>query len=278
MIEKNKIFSTQNICLIFAILFMLVPIYIGCTFELKTETIQGVVPKATNWFNEFFKGKEDTVEKTITYSYPLRPDAMSTIFSILIYMGIVLRGDWESFKRPSYLILMVLNIIFISSFLGALISSEKIKIFFIPTSLTPQTLVVFCVVASWLCMRAIAGFSWIILFFASFGNLAETNLQLGWLGSVYILCAFLSMGMQFANGYLAINMSDLKRDFFASANTIKGDVNASIETTKNIASTVIGAPIKAEVVENVPVTSINQDTTKEIPQVENVEEVVLDDN
>lgn len=62
---------------------------------------------------------------------------------------------------------------------------------------------------------------------------------------IYILSAFLSMGMQIASGYLIVNKETIMSEFFNTGNIIKEDVNKSIEATKEVAETAKKAAMTA---------------------------------
>ena len=195
--------------------------------------------------------------ETTTNTYPIQPDLLSSLMAILLYSGVIIRGDWSIFKNPIKVILLVLNVLFIASFTKVFLGSEKWSLFgLIDMPISSQTFFLITLAISWLGMKTLAGFSWIILLLASVGQLTEVNLNLGLQGTAYMICAFLSIGMQFAGGFISINPESLKSDFFSSANLVKADINASVEATKNVTGGVINTAKAATGIPNVKVKEI----------------------
>ena len=125
-----------------------------------------------------------------------------------------------------------------------------------------QTFAILCVAFSWLGMKTIAGFSWIVLFIASVSTLTKINNNMGMLGFAYILFAFLSIGMQIAGGYINISADNLKNEFFTKSNVIKSDVNHSIDSAKQGVKTAIGAA--TTLATGVPINGLNNNEQKNI--------------
>ncbi|MDR2792548.1 MAG: hypothetical protein LBB61_02620 [Treponema sp.] len=76
-------------------------------------------------------------------------------------------------------------------------------------------------------MRAIAGFIWIFLFILAVGRIAGLNVAMGVLGVVYILSAFVSIGLQLKD---SVNMlSSFKDDFIGAGHRVAGDIGSSIK-------------------------------------------------
>lgn len=204
----------QNLFLIIAIALMAISLIIAFSFLL---------PESGHlWWKR-------------TKSFALQPGIVSGVFAIVIYSAVIIRNDITVFKNPIKVILVILNITFVATFSKTFLSNEKWFMF----GISSQTLAIMCVVFSWLGMKSIAGFSWIILFIVSIPTLTKINNEMGLFGYIYILSAFLSIGMQIAGGYITLNIDNLKADFFTTANTIKSDVNQSIETSKAVGNNTI---------------------------------------
>lgn len=234
--KKEKVISAvkQNVLLIFAILFMVVPVIMAyMPWMVKAAT------EATKGFGPFGWGAKEAQEAV--YEQILKPDMFATIGAIAIYAGVVVRGNFSMFKNPIKIILLVLNVLFIASFTKVFLSSEHWKLLgFFDLGITSQTMFFITIAISWLGMKTIAGFSWIILFIASIGTMTQVNDALGGAGAYYVLSPFISIGMQLAGGFISISTDTLKEDFFATTNVIKGDVTKSIDATKNGVNNAIG--------------------------------------
>ncbi len=216
----NKV--KNNALLIVAVIFMLIPIGIAISFLMPAEKFL------------FWETKRAT--------YALHPDFLSGGLAIAIYSAVVIRGDMSIFKNPVKVFLAILNITFIASFSKTFLHANKWKLFgMLDLGISSQTFAILCVAFSWLGMKTIAGFSWIILFIASVSTLTGINNNMGMLGFAYILFAFLSIGMQIAGRYINVSADNLKNEFFTKSNVIKLDVNHSIDSAKQGVKTAIGA-------------------------------------
>lgn len=226
--------AKQNLLLICAIILMIVPVVIAYMSWMTSPAVE-----ATKGFGPWGWGAK--AAKAAEFAPILRPDMFSTIGAVAIYAGIVIRGNIETFKSPIKIILLVLNVLFIASFTKVFLSTEHWKLFgFFDMGITSQTMFFITVAISWLGMKTIAGFSWIILFLAAIGTMTQVNESLGAAGVLYILCPFISIGMQLAGNFINISMSTFKEDFFASTDVIKGDIYHSIDSTKKGVNSAIG--------------------------------------
>lgn len=233
--KSEKVVNTikQNVLLIIAVVLMLVPVFIAMTFLMPAEKFLLFETKAA--------------------TYALQPDFLAGWPAIAIYSAVVIRGDMSTFKSPVKVLLAILNITFIASFSKTFLNNTEWKLFgLVKLGISSQTFAILCVAFSWLGMKSLAGFSWVILFVASISTLTKINNELGFLGYLYILCAFLSIGMQIAGGYISIDTEQLKSDFFSTSGIIKSDVNKSIETTKGAVNSAIGVAKMAAGIPNIP--------------------------
>ena len=234
--KKERVISAvkQNVLLIFAILFMLVPVIMAYLPWMTKPAME-----ATIGFGPFHWGAK--AAQDAVYDQILKPDMFSTIGAVAIYAGIVVRGNVAMFKSPVKIILLVLNVLFIASFTKVFLSSEHWKLFgYFDMGISSQTMFFITIAISWIGMKTIAGFSWIILFIAAIGTMTQVNDVLGGAGALYILCPFISIGMQLAGDFINISMGTLKEDFFASTDMIKVDVQHSIDSTKKGVNSAIG--------------------------------------
>ena len=232
---KEKIVKNirQNVLLIVAVVLMLIPIFIAMSFVMPAEKFL------------FFETKAAT--------YALQPDFLAGWPAIAIYSAVVIRGDMSTFRNPVKVLLAILNITFIASFSKTFLNNNEWRLFgLVNLGISSQTFAILCVAFSWLGMKSIAGFTWVILFIASISTLTKINSELGFSGYLYILCAFLSIGMQIAGGYITFSGEQLKSDFFNASGIIKSDVNKSIEITKGAVNSAIGVAKMAAGVPNIP--------------------------
>lgn len=233
--KSEKIVNTvkQNVLLIVAVILMLIPIFIAMSFLMPAEKF--------------------LIFETKAATYALQPDFLAGWPAIAIYSAVVIRGDMSTFRNPVKVLLAILNITFIASFSKTFLNNTEWRLFgLVELGISSQTFAILCVVFSWLGLKSLAGFSWVILFVASISTLTKINNQMGFSGYLYILCAFLSIGMQMAGGYISFNGEQLKSDFFSASSIVKSDVNQSIETTKGAVKSAIGVAKMVTGAPNIP--------------------------
>ena len=212
-IKENKLIIT-------AALLMIISVIMACqSYSYHKDGF--VVP-----FVNLEIGGSNTVET-------LMPNMISTMVAIALYSGVVIRNSYEIFKEPLKVILCVANILFLSSLTTIFIVAD-FKLPFL--DLSGYAILILAIALSWIGMKAISGYAWVILLISSLGQITRINVAMGFAGVVYILCAFVSMGMQIASGYLVVSKDAFKSEFYNMGQVIKGDINKSIEATKEIAS------------------------------------------
>ena len=206
--------------IILAIIFMAVAVIIACkNFTLR---IPGFNIPIIN-----IKIGGSSEEKN------LRPELLNTLFAVILYSGVVIRNKFEIFKDPLKIVLCIVNILFLASLTGVFIDND----FKLPfADISGYAILYFAIGMSWLGMKSISGYAWVILLVCSIGNMTKINDAMGFLGATYILSAFTSLGMQIASGYLSVDKEAFKRDFYNTGNAISVDINQSVETTKKVLS------------------------------------------
>jgi hypothetical protein len=197
---------------LFAVIFMAVAVVL-CLFSYTQNISKKIL---------FLKWTEQ-----IHFSF--RPSFLSTLMAILIYASIVIRRRKLIFKNVYDTVITVLNILFCASFLSIFFGDKAWNIPLI--NISSQTIVYIAILASWICMSAIAGFIWMFLFIIAIPRIAAGNIAMGLYGVVYILSAFLSLGFQADNVGDAFSL--LKSDFFSAAKHVAKDVDASVSSAKS---------------------------------------------
>lgn len=242
-------FNTKENKLIFiAIILMLVSIFMAC--------------KGYNYDRDGFKlfdfeiGGEHSV-------LTLTPNLLSTLAAIALYAGVVIRNKLEIFTETLKVILCVVNVLFLASLTTVFVSSKPWSIPFF--SISNYAILIVAIALSWLGMKAISGYAWIILLITSIGQMTKVNEAMGFNGTIYILCAFISLGMQLASGFLVVDFNSLKSEFYNTKEIVVGDMNKSIETTKAGMNNVVNAgKTVATVATGVPFTAIGSNDSSAI--------------
>ena len=239
--------SKKLFFLIFSCIFMLIPVLLS--FKIYETDVQHVIL----WL---IKYKE-------TISVDISPSMISTIVAIALYSSLIVRGlvqlNLKTEKRLVIfleLILICLNILFISSFLKLIIDSKPIE--GLPFNISSSAILAFAVVVSWIGMKSIAGYVWVLLFIMSITRMTNVDYSMGVVGAFYVLSAFISILFQFIpnNSFSKFGQA-LMSDFKSTRVVVQEDLSAAKETTKKIAKTTVDiAKTVAEVSAGVPPHSL----------------------
>jgi hypothetical protein len=157
----------------------------------------------------------------------LKPVLLSMLYAFF-FMGSywIRKMTPDEFATPSKLVLFIMNLWFMASFISVFFSGKSWPIPFI--NISSQAFLMLTLVFSYLGMRCIAGYSWVVLMIGSLNNLSAINEAMGVLGAVYILCGFISFVFQ---GDYEDILSQLKQDFSGAGKRIAGDMNEAKNTT-----------------------------------------------
>ena len=193
----------------------------------------------------------DSVEEShyflfIQLSYSIRninihPNLLSTLCAVLFYASLIIR--YEGVFRAKNLFEALVSIL--RTFLNCWVLSSLVSISLFPASnstgnLTiigflnnPQsTLLIIALLLSWLGMKAIAGFSWVLFIVAAWRHVLEINSSMGMLGAVFILTLALSLFLQIKN-YAII--SDFMYDFRSMVSSRSNKNREEIITAVDVA-------------------------------------------
>jgi len=220
-----------------AIVFMAIPVFISFTQEFEY----------TKNFLFFFRS---------TKTYSITPSFISSVAGIFLYLSIVVRGRIKIFSNAYETVVVVLNVLFCASFLEMFFPKEPWKIPFI--NISSQSLLLMAIVLSWIGMRTLTGFIWIGLFLMALSRIVGLNMALGIWGVVYIMSAFVSIGLQL-NDHIQL-LSDFKNDFLGISSRIAEDAKLSISATKKAAKKVISMASTAAT--GVPISLPENEETK----------------
>ena len=241
---KNWFGTKENKLIFIAIILMLISIFVACK-GYNYDKDGFVIP-----FINFNTGIGE-VHDILT----LMPNLLSTLVAIAIYSGVVIRNKVEIFAEPIKLTLCVVNILFLASLTSVFVSSKPWSIPFF--NINNYAILIVAIALSWLGMKAISGYAWIILLITSMGQMTKVNAAMGFNGTVYILCAFVSLGMQLTSGFLVVDPNTFKSEFYNTKEIVVGDMNKSIEATKQGVNNVVNAgKIAATAATGVPFTAI----------------------
>lgn len=144
----------------------------------------------------------------------ITPSLMSTLFAILLLLAVILRNNpRKMFSKPSRFVLLAGDVLFISSFLNILCNKEPLPIPGI--NLSCQSLLVVAAVISWVGIREVAGLVWAAVLILGVTRLCSIDSVMGFSGSLYLLCAFLSGVLQWLELNVHLSLDGLKQQFGA---------------------------------------------------------------
>lgn len=172
----------------------------------------------------------------------ITPSLMSTLFAILLLLAVILRNDPRRlFAKPSRFVLLAEDVLFISSFLNILCNKEPLPIPAVTVSC--QSLLVVAVVFSWVGIKEVAGIIWAAVLILGVTRLCSIDSVMGFTGSLYLLCAFLSGVLQWLELGIHISLDGLKQQFTAlnedAASLLKKEDNGRLESAENTVSEVL---------------------------------------
>ena len=220
LLDQKTIEWTQ----VLSVILMLVPIIISF-IQIEGEESKQIL--FIHWTKEF--------------STSIRPTLISTALGITMIMAFLVRNNPRKLLNGVYpFILVTEDVLFAASFLNILCSKEPLPIPGI--TVTCQTALIIAAIISWIGIKAVAGFMWAAVAILSISRLASIDNAMGFGGSLYILCAFLSLLLQWKALDIRIDTKSLMHEFISPAvKEIRSDVNASMETTSAAAAQITGA-------------------------------------
>lgn len=165
----------------------------------------------------------------------ITPSLMSTLFAILMLLAVILRNNPRRlFSKPSRFVLLAEDVLFISSFLNILCNKEPLPIPGI--NISCQSLLVVAVVFSWVGIKEVAGIIWAAVLILGVTRLCTLDSIMGFTGSLYLLCAFLSGVLQWLELDVHVSLESLKQQFSAlnddAASLVKNEPGPAITNEK----------------------------------------------
>lgn len=163
----------------------------------------------------------------------IAPTMLSVIYAICLHGVLFARRIGKYFESGFSIVLNVFNILWTASFISIFISSENFNIPFVNQPMNSQVLMLLAIVLSLISMRAIAGYIWIALAILAVFRLTAINEAMGLWGVAYILCAYISIGIQIWKlKLLELNREEFLYEFRGHGSRVFGDVVSSINLTQ----------------------------------------------
>lgn len=172
-------------------------------------------------------------------TYSLAPGLLSTLFSglYIMIMNIRVRSEiifCEGNKNIIYYItewgLLILSIIVTAMVWSIFISSDE-KIIL---GMTGMHLLLAAVAFSFVGIRSLAGFAWIVLIFIGITRAVDIDNAMGIAGIFFSICSLMGLTLQAIRLYSGKLGEMIHSDFMGAKDVIHGDVVETKKTTENI--------------------------------------------
>lgn len=193
----------------------------------------------------------------------MKPHMLSCIWALLIYGALIVRRYVRNVSNLPTLLLVFANLLFIASLIEAFLPAKSICLFSFLTveclSINPQTLLISAVLFAWIGMRALSGAAILAVVIAFLSHIAEVDARLGWYGTFYVLCGFLSLLVQAKLPYMkpegGLYMA-LVTDFGIVGRAATTNVKAFGETVAEVRTAAAKAAAKAAATAAVPLIAV----------------------
>ena len=179
-------------------------------------------------FKEFSYVKDLFLWVTKTDTKTIQPGMVSALCAVIFYVALILRC--QLFKIGTFAeglvstIRAFLNCWVIASLMTMIVPTEIVKDLTLSAFLknNQSTLLLLGLVLSWLGMRTLSGYCWILFIIAAWENLLVLDRAMGMWGAVYVITIAISLLLQVTN---YVKLSDLLQDF-------KGEISKYSPTVK----------------------------------------------
>ncbi len=191
-------------------------------------------------FKEFSYVKDLFLWVTKTDTKTIQPGMVSALCAVIFYVALILRC--QLFKIGTFAeglvstIRAFLNCWVIASLMTMIVPTEIVKDLTLSAFLknNQSTLLLLGLVLSWLGMRTLSGYCWILFIIAAWENLLVLDRAMGMWGAVYIITIAISLLLQITN---YVKLSDLLQDFKGEiskhSTTVKANINLAAKDAQN---------------------------------------------
>lgn len=228
----------------------------------RISDLLGIAIMLIPFFISIFFNKENPAQGFLFFRKPatntnIQPSLIPTLCSVVFYAALVVRYE-GIFKANNLFEAMVssarafLNCWVIAALIGIVFqksttisaNSSTWSVFFKNSG---STLLVFAILFSWLGMKSIAGYSWILFIAAAWKNLLVVNSAMGMIGAIFILTLAISLFLQIKNYSM---IKDFIQDFRTRATKYQSEIRDDInQAADDVVSTIndIGEIVKTGV-------------------------------
>lgn len=167
--------------------------------------------------------------------YTIRPNMQTGIIACAIYLALVIRYDF--FRKDSIKDIMVSSI---RALLNIWVMAAFLQVFMPADKKLGISISILAILFSWLGMKSLAGYSWIILIVFGSVHSAKIIKDMGSIGAMFVILITISLLLQVRS---VSDLSGFWQDFYVDASKaskkIGDDINMAAEDTKNMADKII---------------------------------------
>ena len=175
-----------------------------------------------------------------TESINIWPNAITAVFAVTFYAALIVRFNiFKSHNLGQAIISSIrtfLDCWVLASLLAFVIPTKDVNssIFVTIFQNTQLLSLLFAVVLTWVGMKSIAGYGWIIFIVTASADLIKTNNAFGRLGAIFVITTAISLFLQVKD---LASMKDFISDFRISSekytSQIKGSINGAVYDAAN---------------------------------------------
>lgn len=215
--KDKTVFGLKPIDLL-GILIMIIPFFIS----FKSFTLTETGPAVEWWFIRLGKTTSST-------QIDIKPGVVSALCAVSFYFAVIVR--FNLFKADTLLAGIIsavrtfLNCFVIAALLSTIITTHHIdKPSFAALFQNYQTVFLLMgILLSWIGMRTISGYCWILFVIAAWNSLSKYDEAMGVWGALFVITVALSLFLQMS---AHIKVSDFAKEF-------RGDMNSSSSSVRN---------------------------------------------
>lgn len=178
------------------------------------------------------------IKKTETIN--IWPNMVTAIFAVAFYAALIIRFDFFKSNNLGQAIISSIRTFLdcwvLASLLSIVIPTKEANssIFANMFQSTQLLSLLFAVVLTWLGMKSVAGYGWIVFIIAAAANMMKVNNAFERLGAVFIITAAISLFLQVKD---LTNIKDFISDFKVGSNKytsqVRGSINSAVYDAAN---------------------------------------------
>jgi len=223
MISENRILGFRVSDLL-GILIMIIPLIITIRFQQE-------IPGKYFLFFQIQQGKTESI----------RPGLISMLIAVIFYLSLMVRYEGVFRKRNLFevfvsIVRMTVNCWVIAALVTLVIpetGNQGSSLFAFLFSGNQSTILVIALLLSWLGMKTIAGFSWVLFIAAAWSHLTQIDAAMKMGGAIFVLTFALSLFLQIKD---YTDIKDFWKEFKQKARPVSDEIKTEINAAADDAT------------------------------------------